>query len=159
MPIRLFLLAFTANHAHDVLMLKVDKTLVFASWIVVEPAEDIPGVWVGHCLDFDVISQGDSPHDAIDSVNEAVAMTVVDDLHHGLDPSERRAPAEFWDRLAYVLRHGDQVKLSEVTADRKIVLATQVTLVLERLQQNSAEFNQFNVPPATAHVDPQAHAA
>jgi predicted RNase H-like HicB family nuclease len=90
-------------------MLKVDKTLVFASWIVVEPAEDIPGVWVGHCLDFDVISQGDSPHDAIDSVNEAIAMTVVDDLHHGLDPNERRAPAEFWDRLVHILKHGDQV--------------------------------------------------
>jgi hypothetical protein len=43
--------------------------------------------------------------------------------------------------------------------DRKLVLATQVTLILERIQQDSAEFNQFNVPPATAHVDPRACAA
>jgi len=142
-------------------MLKVDKTLVFASWIIVEPAEDIPGVWVAHCLEFDVISQGENPHHAIDSVTEAVAMTVVDDLHNGLDPNERRAPAEYWDRLAQVLKHGSQVSLSEVTGDANVVLATQVTLVFERrLQQNSAEaFSQFNVPPTTAHVNPQARAA
>lgn len=142
-------------------MLKVDKTLVFTSWMVVEPAEDIPGIWVGHCLDFDVISQGDNPQKAIDSVTEAVAMTVVDDLQNGLDPNERRAPAEFWDRLAHVLKHGEQVKISELKGDSKFVLAAQVTLVLERkLRQNSAEdFSQFNVPPATAHVDQQLCAA
>jgi predicted RNase H-like HicB family nuclease len=142
-------------------MLKADKTLVFTSWMLVEPAEDIPGIWVGHCLDFDVVSQGDNPQDAIASVTEAVAMTVVDDLQNGLDPNERRAPAEFWDRLARVLKHGEQVKISEVKGDSKFVLATQVTLVLERkVRQNSAEdFSQFNVPPAMAHVDQQVCAA
>jgi predicted RNase H-like HicB family nuclease len=133
-------------------MLKADKRLVFASWIVVEPAEDIPGLWVSHCLDFDVISQGETPQDAIDAVTEAVAMTVVDDLHSDLDPSERRAPAEFWDRLVHILKHGDQVKLSEFKG--KAFLATQVTLVLERLAATTAaDFSQFNVPAAMAHVD------
>lgn len=141
-------------------MPKGDKTLVFTSWIVIEPAEDIPGMWVGHCLDFDVMSQGDTPHDVIESVTEAITMTVEDDLHNGLDPSERRAPDEFWDRLAHLLKHGKQVKLSEVTGERKVVFATQVTLVLERQPQDSAEdFSKFNVPPATAHVDLQASAA
>jgi hypothetical protein len=93
-------------------------------------------------------------------VTEAITMTVMDDLHNGLDPNERRAPAEFWDRLAHVLKYGNQVKLSEVTGERKIVLVTQVTLVLERLQQDSAgDFSKFNVPPATAHIDPVASAA
>lgn len=141
-------------------MPNVDKTLVFTSWVVVEPAEDIPGLWVGHCLDLDVISQGNDPHDAIESVTEAITMTVMDDLHHGLDPTGRRAPAEFWERLAHVLKHGHQVKLSEVTGERKIVLVTQVTLVLERLQQDSTEdFSKFNVPPATAHINSMASAA
>lgn len=134
-------------------MLKVDKTLVFASWVFVEPAEDIPGLWVAHCLDFDVISQGESPKSAVDSVTEAVAMTVVDDLENGLDPNDRRAPAEFWDQLAHVLRHGNQVKLTEVGGMGKAKIATQVTLVLERMVHDGTNFQQFNVPPATAHVD------
>ena len=87
----------------------LDKMLVFTSWMVVEPAEDMPGVWVAHCLDFDVISQGDSLQLAIDSVTEAVAMTVVDDLQNGLEPNDRRAPAEYWEHLARVLKHGTQV--------------------------------------------------
>lgn len=149
-------LAFCAPYAHDVHMLKIDKTLVFASWIFVEPAEDIPGLWVAHCLDFDVISQGDNPAHAIESVTEAVAMTLLDDLHHDLDPNERRAPAEFWDQLAHVLKHGNQVKISEVV-DKvgKAKIATQVTLVVERLVRpsNGPDFSQFHVPPATIHVD------
>jgi hypothetical protein len=145
---------------HDIHMLKDDKTLVFTSWVVVEPAEDIPGVWVSHCLDFDVIAQGDSPQSSIDSVTEAVAMTVVDDLQNGLVPGHRRAPAEFWDRLAHVLKHGNRVTISEVIGTPKVVLATQVTLVLERVQHDSADdFCQFNVPPATAYLDQQACAA
>lgn len=150
-------LAFCVPHAHHVYMLKVDKTLVFASWVVVEPAEDIPGLWVSHCLDFDVVAQGESAQQAIEAVSEAVAMTVLDDVTHGLDPNERRAPPEYWEQLAHVLKHGQQVKLSEVTG--KVTLATQVTLVLERLVEHNndraapSDFSQFNVPPATAHVD------
>jgi predicted RNase H-like HicB family nuclease len=141
-------------------MTKVGKTLVFTSWVVVEPAEDIPGVWVGHCLDFDVISQGNSPQNAIQSVTEAVAMTVIDDVQNGLDPGERRAPSEFWERLAQVLKHGERVKISELTGNRKVVVATELTLILERIRQDNAEdFSQFNVPPSTAHVDQQVCAA
>lgn len=129
-------------------------TLVFTSWVMVEPAVDIPGVWVGHSLDFDVISQGNSPQNAIEAVTEAVAMTIIDDVQHQLDPGERRAPSEFWDRLAQVLKHGERVKISELSGTRKVVAATELTLVLERIRNNNAEdFSRFNVPPATALVD------
>jgi predicted RNase H-like HicB family nuclease len=135
-------------------MTKVGKTLVFTSWVMVEPAEDIPGVWVGHCLDFDVISQGDSLQNAIDSVTEAVAMTVIDDVQNGLDPGERRAPSEFWERLAQILKHGERVKISDLSGNRKVVVATELTLILERIRPDSAgDFSQFNVPPVTAHID------
>src|SRR5882724_1867271 len=104
-------LAFPVMHDHDVHMQKDDKTLVFSSWVIVEPAEDLPGVWVAHWLELDVISQADSPQNAIESITEAVAMTVVDDLKNGFDSDQRRAPAEFWDRLARILKHGDEVRL------------------------------------------------
>lgn len=140
-------------------MEKIDKTLVFTGSIVVAPAEDISGVWVGHCLDFDVISQGNDPHEAIEAVIEAVAMTVMDDLQAGLDPCERRAPDEYWVRLAKVLRHGEQVRLSDVRGDRKLVIATQATFVFERkLKQNNNDFSQFNLPPETARINQQVAA-
>jgi hypothetical protein len=135
-------------------MQKDDKTLVFASWVIVEPAEDIPGVWVAHWLELDVISQGDGPQNAIEALTEAVTMTVLDDLKHELNSDDRRAPAEFWDRLAHVIKHGNQVKISEVKVDSKFVLATQVTLILERIApQGSIDFSQFNLPPETARFD------
>jgi hypothetical protein len=88
-------------------------------------------------------------------LSEAVAMTVVDDLQNSLDPNDRRAPAEFWDRLAHVLKHGSPVRISDVTPGGKLVLATQMTLVLERAQQSADDFSQFNVPPAMGHIEPQ----
>ena len=61
------------------------------------PAEDVPGIWVAHCLDFDVVSQGTSLSDAMGMIREAVELTVIDDLGRGLDPHLRRAPKEEWD--------------------------------------------------------------
>jgi hypothetical protein len=137
-------------------MEKFDKTLVLTGSIVVAPAEDISGVWVGHCLDFDVISQGSDPHEAIEAVIEAVAVTVLDDLQAGLDPCDRRAPEEYWVDLAKVLKHGEQVRLSDVKGDCKLVIATQATFVFERkLKQNNDGFSQFNLPPETARINPQ----
>ncbi|MEO9157025.1 MAG: hypothetical protein ABI591_15540 [Kofleriaceae bacterium] len=132
-------------------MLKVDKTLVFTSWVVVEPAEDIEGLWVSHALEFDVIAQGNSPTEAIEAVREASVMMIVDDLSNELDPHDRRAPAEYFDRLAKVLKHGSQVKISEVST--RVILATQVTWVMERMIHANHEFTQFDVPPTTAHVE------
>ncbi|HEX3479295.1 MAG TPA: hypothetical protein VHT91_29930 [Kofleriaceae bacterium] len=138
-------------------MEKFDKTLVLTGSIVVAPAEDIAGVWVGHCLDFDIISQGDNPNEAIEAVIEAVAMAILDDLQAGLDPCDRpRAPDEDWVRLAKVLKHGQQVKLSDVKADHKMVLATLARFVFEpRAKHDHDGFDQFNVPPETAHVNHQ----
>lgn len=139
-------------------MEKLDKTLVLTGSIVVAPAEDIAGVWVGHCLDFDVISQGSDPQEAIEAVIEAVAMTVLDDLDAGLDPRERRAPDEDWARLAKVLKHGDLVKLSDVKGDRELIIATQATFIFERLMRQNDGFKQFNLPPDTARINHQAAA-
>lgn len=141
-------------------MVKSDRTLVFASWVVVEPAEEIPGVWVAHCLDFDVISQGNNPKLAIEAVNEAVAMTVVNDLCEGLDPEDRRAPDEYWEQLAHVLKNGKLVKLDEVKEMKgvRVILATQMTYVVERERKGAPHrVDPFVVPQSTAHVE--LHAA
>lgn len=140
-------------------MEKLDKPLVLTSSIVVAPAEDIAGMWVGHCLNFDVISQGSNPNEAFEAVIEAVAMAVTDDLDAGLDPHGRpSAPPEDWELFVEAMKHGQKVRMSEVEADsRNVVLATQATFVFERLMQDHDGFKPFTMPSDTALINQQAN--
>ena len=46
----------------------------FTEWFLVTPAEDLPGAWTVHCLETDVVSQGESPRHAFEMGMEAVEM-------------------------------------------------------------------------------------
>jgi hypothetical protein len=46
--------------------------------ILTHEAEDMPGTWVGVCLDYDIVSQGGSEKEALAAVLEAVAMVAKD---------------------------------------------------------------------------------
>src|SRR5947209_3310903 len=81
-------------------------------WIVVERAADLPDAWVAHCLDFDVVSQGNSPQHAIEMLREAVEMVVMDDLKRNADPRSRRAPEAYWVQLSRLLDGADRVSPS-----------------------------------------------
>lgn len=75
--------------------------------VLVMEAEDIPGEWVSHCLDFDLVSQGSSPTGALDAIREAIVMVLEDDLAKGLDPRGRpRAPDRDWKLFAAVFERG-----------------------------------------------------
>jgi predicted RNase H-like HicB family nuclease len=106
--------------------------------MLIEPAQDVDGLWVSHCLNFDVISQGDTPQEALASLREAVAMTVVDDLENGADPAERSAPTELWDRLERVLREGQAVTLSEVKPEGRVMLVLNDTFVATKENQHQS---------------------
>lgn len=69
---------------------------VFTGWVYITRAEDVAGCWVAHCLEYDIVSMGDSPQDALANVREAVGIALADDLNNDLDPSSRRAPDEEW---------------------------------------------------------------
>lgn len=59
--------------------------------------QETPTRWAAHCLDFDIVSQGDGPLDAFLDVYEALTVWLEDDLVRGFDPTERRpAPSEYW---------------------------------------------------------------
>jgi predicted RNase H-like HicB family nuclease len=74
----------------------LDRELV----VLIEPAGDLPGQWVGHCLDLDIVSAGMSPEHALEMVTEAVDECIADDLANGLDPWARRpAPPEYYAAL------------------------------------------------------------
>lgn len=66
------------------------------------PAEDIPGVWVACCVPFNVVSQGKSEREAIQSLYEAIALTALWNHDHEGGPLPGPAPADQiadWRRL------------------------------------------------------------
>jgi hypothetical protein len=69
---------------------------IFTAWVVVRRADDVPGQWVSHCLDYDVVSQGDSLDHAMKMVVESTTIVVADDVSKGRDPMSRRAPEACW---------------------------------------------------------------
>lgn len=67
------------------------------AWLVLRRADDVPGQWTAHCLDFDVVTQGNSMLHAIEMAYDAVGIVLSDDQVHSRDPYSRRAPQRFWD--------------------------------------------------------------
>jgi predicted RNase H-like HicB family nuclease len=87
---------------------------VYNAWVIVCPAPDVAGQWVAHCLDFDVVTQGNSFEHAIHMAGEAVAMVLTDDLNVNRDPHVRQAPAECWAPLWKLIKAGKKTSLSEI---------------------------------------------
>ncbi|MGE0547639.1 MAG: type II toxin-antitoxin system HicB family antitoxin [Kofleriaceae bacterium] len=133
---------------------------VYTCWMLIEPAEDIPGVWVSHCLNFDVIAQGNDPIEARNHLREAVQMAVLDDLVHGLDPLDRIAPEADWDRLERVVNNGSPVKLDAIDPGQKVVLAmnetfaVQLSRVSSKSQPQPTTFTPMHIDstPTVCHV-------
>lgn len=95
-----------------------DSERLYNVWVTAEPASDLPGQWVVHCLDFDVVSQGDSLQHAMTMIEEASSMVVVDDLSKHHDPHDRRASDTDYDVLWNVVANGDRISEAEAFADR-----------------------------------------
>lgn len=104
----------------------------FNLWVLVTPAEDVPGEWVGHCLDLDVVSQGVSSESALEATKEAVLMVLRDALGEDRHPMEgrRRAPQGYWNQLSLVLRDG---VTSETKGDR-LALRSEVQAMATKLK-------------------------
>ncbi len=101
-------------------------------WVVVTPSRELPGQWVGHCLDLDIVSQGEGFEGAMHAVLEAVMAAASDDAENGLNPLEREpAPDEDWDQLYALMRSKDRVSLAEIPRekfDQLAIVAAQVQL-------------------------------
>lgn len=68
---------------------------------VVSPSGNIPNVWIGHCLEVDIVSHGTpqgGPEDALRMTLEATALFVSSLMEEGRDPCTHMAPPEFWPR-------------------------------------------------------------
>jgi hypothetical protein len=101
-------------------------------WVVVSPAEDVPGEWLAHCLDLDVMSQGRSLPHALDMMVEAVGLVLDEDCKAGLNPFDRMAPQEHWAEWAEHMRHSELTTQDEIlrmaAAGDLSWMATQLTI-------------------------------
>src|SRR5258706_5776124 len=106
--------------------------LVRNVWVLMQPASNVPGEWLAHCLDFDVMSQGNSPSHALEMIFEAINITVEEDLRARRDPFARRAPDEEWKTLWSIVNSGRRTPVEELlkNATAETTIALQVMLCL-----------------------------
>jgi hypothetical protein len=112
--------------------------------IVVRPAADLPGKWMAHCLDVDVVTYGDSLRHVLDMIREAVEETFRDDAIDGRESLERRAPKQCWDELWKVLfPHTVATPLSELLEHerrvRYVIVNGTVTVTRETARSDTSD--------------------
>lgn len=79
--------------------MQVDK---FNFSVLIHPARDVPGQWIAHVLELDVVTQGNSVAHVFDMVEEAAKMVCAE--------NERtawvRAPEDDWLRFYEIMNDG-----------------------------------------------------
>jgi len=70
----------------------------------------MPGLWVAHCLAFDVISSGKTPSLAIEDATDAVALW----LERQREPYCSTAPSIFWRYQEQIVGQGCAINYREI---------------------------------------------
>lgn len=84
-------------------------------WVVVRPSKELEGQWIAHCLELDIVTQGNSIRHVFEMIEEAVSMAVIDDLADQIEPHSRNsAPKEYWDELWENIKRGESIELVEL---------------------------------------------
>jgi len=136
------------------------KRYPFDLHVVLWPADDVPGQWLAHCLELDVVSQGNSLSHALDMLKEAVGQVLVSDLQKKVDPMRRRAPQEDWDRMWGLLKGSNARPLAEVASGHLpfVVIESTVTVSEITPQDLAAMAAGTQAPPALEFNIPVAFA-
>lgn len=116
-------------------------------WVVASPAETVPGEWVAHCLDFDIVSQGHSLEHSLEMAKEAILECLNDDAENGLDPFDRSAaPDEDWEDLYHLMKHGVPLDTVPVEKRDQLTLVGAQLRLVQRIQDHHSEENADFVP-------------
>lgn len=89
------------------------RASIYTSWLLIRRAQAVPGQWVAHALDVDVVTQGSSPAHARQMASEAVEALLIETLQAGRSPYDHSAPAECWAPLFHLWRLGATVSTKE----------------------------------------------
>lgn len=83
--------------------------------VLIHREPHLDGQWVAHCLNWDLVSQGDSPAHAVKMIVEAIVLAIVEDSNEGLDPNDRSpAPEDLWKLFATTQQHGTRISPADV---------------------------------------------
>ena len=80
----------------------IEFSVEFPLRVVVYPAPDMPGTWIAHGLETDIVTQGDSVDDAVAMMADAVMSLGSYNLKvypRTLPITLRPAPKEVWDLI------------------------------------------------------------
>jgi hypothetical protein len=120
----------------------------YISWLVIFRAKDVPGEWVAHALEFDVVTQGSSAEQARLMAIEAVRVVLDEDLRLGRDPYAHRAPPPCWEPLFRTLETGRPIARSEFPKELQAASESSVFVVQMVFSTANAELNE----PSTRDV-------
>lgn len=118
--------------------------------ILIRPAVDIKGQWIAHCLNWDLVTQGDSAQHAVVMTIEAIAIAIEEDEAAGLDPADRpSAPREAWDLFSRTQHTGTRISPADVNtlkASPGIVIAA--VMYMESAGKRGAPERIASIPGA-----------
>lgn len=95
------------------------QSLRLSFWTYFERDPELGGAWVAHVLDLDLIAQGETLTDAIEAARDAATTIVIDDLSNGRSFADRRAPAEYYQKLKDLLESRTGQQLTSVVKAEK----------------------------------------
>lgn len=68
--------------------------------VLLYPSKQIRGQWIAHCLEIDLVTQGNNQEHAMEMIAEAIEIVADDNVRNGGAPLLfRSAPKEDWERL------------------------------------------------------------
>jgi predicted RNase H-like HicB family nuclease len=82
--------------------------------VLMVPAETLPGVWVALCPRLGLCTQGSSPTNAREMMEEAIALAFEDDEALGFDTLARERHDAWWDQWRAQI---EEVRLRGVSVD------------------------------------------
>jgi hypothetical protein len=104
-------------------------------WFIVRPSDDIPGDWEAHCLEFDLVAQGQTLGEALELVVESCAIHVRESLRSSCDPYATRAPDECWSFRDSVISNGEKLSPEQfhsvLQGRQELVLIIELPVVVD----------------------------
>lgn len=109
-------------------------TQTLNTWVVFYPAPDVEGIWVAHCLDFDLVNQGRTLNEAWDAICVSLSEAMTSALELGKSPYEvyKRAPDEDIHRFLRLHAVGKVSAPTFEAAAREEVIASSVCVVIDQ---------------------------
>ena len=127
--------------------------------VLIQPAPELQGQWIAHCLNWDLITQGDSPAHVTEMIVEAIVLAIEEDTSEGLNPDDRpSAPDDCWDLFRKTQHEGFRIVSADVDSLKSssdVVIAAVLYLQQIPAQPTATEIDALlaSAPPAFMIAD------